>query len=78
MFWIGFIVGMFVLALIAFGAFMWCMKAADVSWKNVNDLYNANVSALYNRESRIEVYCENTNEKVFEADFKYPWGDYEE
>ena len=77
MFWIGFIVGMVVLALISFGIFVWCMKASDVSWNDVNNLYKANLTTLYSRDSRIEVWCEDTEEKVFEAGFRYPWSDEE-
>ena len=74
MFWIGFIVGMFVLTSIGFGYFMWCMKRAEISWEDFNNLVDANVAALDNRDSRIEVWCEDTDEKVFEAGFVYPWG----
>lgn len=75
MFWIGFIVGMFVLALIAFVILVSCMKLIGVSWKDYANLVEANEMALINRDSRIEVYCEDTGEKVFEAGFKYPWDD---
>ena len=77
MFWIGFIVGMVVLALIAFGIFVSCMKLLGVSWKDYANLVEANEMTLINRDSRIEVYCEDTNEKVFEAGFRYPWSDEE-
>lgn len=75
MFWIGFIVGMVVLALISFGIFAVCMKACGLSWKDYNNLVDANAAAIDNRDSRIEVYMDGIDEKVFEAKFKYPWGD---
>lgn len=75
MFWIGFIVGMIVLALITFVALLLCMKALNVSWEDYSNLIEANAVAMLNRDSRIEVWCEDTEEKVFEAGFKYPWSD---
>ena len=75
MFWIGFIVGMVVLALIGFGLLLLAMKACDVSWEDYTNLVEANAAAIINRDSRIEVWCEDTDEKVFEAGFKYPWED---
>ena len=75
MFWIGFIVGMVVLALLGFGSFMLCLKLSGASWEDYTNLQNTIGAAFENRDSRVEVYCENTNEKVFEAGFKYPWGD---
>lgn len=78
MFWIGFIVGIVVLILIAFAVIEFCMKIAGVSCEDFNNLVDANKAALHNRDSRIEVYDEDTNEIVFEAGFKYPWGDEED
>ena len=75
MFWIGFIVGMVVLALIGFGIIMFSMKLCDVSWKDYTNLVEANAEAIINRDSRIEVWSEDDDEKVFEARFTYPWSD---
>lgn len=78
MFWIGFILGMVVFAILAFAGFEMCMVLAGVSWKDFNNLVDANKEALLNRDSRIAVYDEDTNEIVFEAGFKYPWSDEED
>lgn len=78
MFWIGFIVGMVVLALIAFGILVYCMKVTEVSWTDFGQLVEVNEAAILNRDSRVEVYDADTNEKVFEAGFKYPWSDEDE
>lgn len=77
MFWIGFIVGMVVLALIAFGYFVFCMKSCDVTWKDFNDMRTLNAEVIINRDCRVEVYDEDTDEKVFKAGFRYPWSDEE-
>jgi len=75
MFWIGFIVGMVVLALIVFGIFVLSMKLADSSWDEFNRLVELNGAALLNRDCRVEVISEDDDEKVFEARFAYPWSD---
>lgn len=75
MFWIGLIVGMFVLALISVGFITYCMRVVEFSWTDMKNLIEANEMAILNRDSRVEVYCELTNEKVFEAGFVYPWSD---
>lgn len=78
MFWIGIIVGMILLILISFVIFVCGLKACDASWNDFTNLVEANAAALINRDSRIEVWCEDTNEKVFEAGFVYPWSDEDE
>ena len=78
MFWIGFIVGtvsLIVLSSLGLGLFVLCMKEAGISWDDFNQLVEANEAALLNRDSRIEVWSEDTDEKVFEAEFTYPWSD---
>ena len=78
MFWIGFIVGMVVLALIGFGYIMWCFKVCNVDRKTYYGLCDTIEAALDYRDSRVEVYDDDTNEKVFETGFKYPWSDEED
>ena len=75
MFWIGFIVGMVVLALIYIGWIKFCCKILGINREDFHNFSDSIDAAIENRDSRIEVYSESTNEKVFEAGFKYPWGD---
>lgn len=75
MFWIGFIVGMVVLALLYAGYIMWCFKVTNCGFEDFENLCDVIEATLDNRDSRVEVYSEDTNEKIFEAGFKYPWGD---
>lgn len=78
MFWIGIIVGMILTLLVGSGIFAYCMYACGVSWEDYNNLVEANKAVLINRDSRIEVYDEDTDDMVFEAGFKYPWSDEED
>ena len=78
MFWIGFIVGMVVLALIGFGYIKWCFTVCGLNREDYHKLRDTIGATLDNRDSRIEVYDDDTNEKVFEAGFKYPWSDEED
>lgn len=81
MFWIGFIVGiafMVVLALIGLAFYVYCMREIGVSYEDFKNLCEANEAALLSRDSRIEVWSEDDDEddeKVFEARFAYPWSD---
>lgn len=75
MFWIGLIVGMIITISTAAGFFAYCMIAAGVSWDDYTNLVDANKAAIENRDSRVEVYDDDTDEKIFEAEFKYPWSD---
>lgn len=78
MFWIGFIVGMVVLALAAFGFLAYCLYGLDMSWKNFGQLVEINEAAILNRDCVVKVCDEDTGEEVFETGFKYPWSDEED
>ena len=75
MFWIGLIVGMIITISTAGGFFGYCMAVTGVSWDDYTNLVDANKAAIENRDSRVEVYDDDTDEKIFEAEFKYPWSD---
>lgn len=68
MFWIGFIAGMFALAVLAVVYFIFCCAVTHTTVEDFNNLVEANTAALINRESRIEVH--HDGECLFEATFE--------
>lgn len=72
MFWLGFIVGKIVVAICMISVLAICMRILGISWKDLKNLFKCCCVAIDNRDSKIEVYYEFTNEKIFEAEFKDP------
>lgn len=68
MFWIGLIVGVVITLLAIAGYFLWCMKNAQMSFREYGDFCEFLGDALDNRESTMQVWHDGEllNEMNFE------------